>query len=73
MNVTLVRFGPMRSNRHDPEKERNSHGPLVISTAQVPGGLKETYRVSMARPLRATHQARSPSPACSAPPISRAP
>ena len=53
-----VRFGPMRSNRHDPENDRNSQGPRVISTAQAPGGLNETYCVSMPRPLWATRTGR---------------
>ena len=60
--MTLVRAGPTRSNRHDPEKQRTKHGPPVISTAQAPGGLNETYLVSIPRPLRATHQARTPTP-----------
>ena len=72
MNVTRVRSGPTRSNRQDPEKERKNHGPRVISTAQAPGGLKETYLVSMPKLLRATHQARTPTAGAPAPPSSLA-
>src|SRR5947209_11012774 len=72
VNVTLVRSGPIRSNLQEPEKDRKYHGPLVISTAQAPGGLNETYLVSMPRPLRATHQARTPTPGPAAPPTNLA-
>ncbi|GAB3994769.1 hypothetical protein GCM10029992_10210 [Glycomyces albus] len=59
-HTATVRSGVSEVNRHPPPKTRKNHGPETIVIPTFPGGLYDTYSLTIRHPSRCFVSVRTP-------------